>query len=80
MSTIQYTRSVKKQNCGELFDKLHEIGFTEIKTMPIKDLTMGWIVKNDSIEKIKINHSENFKKDDTFCYDVPIVIYYHTFK
>lgn len=73
-------RSVKKQNCGELFDKLHEIGFTEIKTMPIKDLTVGWIVKNDSIEKIKINHSENFKKDDTFCYDVPIVIYYHTFK
>ena len=48
--------------------------------MPIKDLTMGWIVKNDSIEKIKINHSENFKKDDTFFYDVPIVIYYHTFK
>ena len=34
----------------------------------------------ENIEKIKINHSENFKKDDTFFYDVPIVIYYHTFK
>ena len=73
-------RAVKKQNCGELLNKLHEIGFTEIKTMPIKDLTVGWLVKNDSIEKIKINHSENFKKDDIFCYDAPIVIYYHTFK
>ena len=74
------SRFVKKKNCDELLEKLRDIGFTEIELIPIKDLIKGWIVKNNSVEKMLVNQNENYKKGEIFNFDVPITMFYHTFR
>ena len=59
---------------------LSSLGFTEIQTLPIKDLVTGWVTKNGSVENVVIDGRTYFKKNMVFKYDVIITVYYHTFK
>ena len=72
-------RKVTKRNYEELVQELFDLGYTEIYTKEIDDLTTGWIIKDGSVEKISIGGDSFFKKGTAFEYDVEIVIEYHTF-
>ena len=74
------SRQIKKQNCEVLLKELHNIGFTGINVIPIKDLKNGWIVKDGSVETVTVNKQENYKKGLVLDYDTEIIIRYHTFK
>ena len=73
-------RQVKKQDFEMLLRELQDIGFTKIEMIAIKDLKIGWILKEGSVEKVTINWLENYKKDLVVDYDAEIVIHYHTFR
>lgn len=74
------TNKLRKINVNEICNELKMLGFTQIKLLPINDLKKGWIVKDGSIEKVIVKGCNTIKKGVTFEYDVPIEIYFHTFR
>lgn len=79
--TISFSSSsLRKRNYKEICSMLSSLGFTEIQTLPIKDLVTGWVTKNGSVENVVIDGRMYFKKNMVFKYDVNITVYYHTFK
>lgn len=72
-------KQVYKQNCEKIISILKNAGFTNIKRVEIDDLVTGWINKEDSIQEIKINENKNFEVNQSFYYDTPIKVIYHTF-
>ena len=73
-------RSVKGMNLSITLNELKKIGFTNVKVIEMRDLIKGWLVKENSVEKITIDGSEKFIKEEKFEYDAEITIYYHTYK
>lgn len=79
--TISFTHgNLRKLNYMDVHKKLSNLGFINISVQPINDLTTGWIKKDGSVERVRINSNTNYRKGAVFKYDVPIVIEYHTFK
>lgn len=72
--------TLRKMNYVVAGDELQKLGFTEIYKCPIRDLVMGWVKKDGSIEKVTIGDVCPFKKNSVFTYDTQIMIEYHTFK
>ena len=58
---------------------LRSAGFTDIKCVPLNDLTTGWIKKPDTVESITINGTEITSGGRKFPADATIVISYHSF-
>lgn len=72
--------SLHKLNYDEVTLRLQNLGFTEVKIYPIKDLVTGWLIKDGSIERVSIAGNYNFKENSIHPYDSKIVIEFHTFK
>ena len=64
----------------EVEEKFINMGFSNIKSVPKEDLIFGWFNKEGATDKITINNTDNFKKDEIFPKDADIIIYYHSFK
>ena len=73
------SRKMQRRNYEEVVQELFSLGFTEISTREIDDLSTGWITKDGSVEKVMIGGKENFNKGTIFEYDTKIVVEYHTF-
>lgn len=74
------SRSLKKQNRNVVAEQFNGLGFTEIREVPLKDLTTGWITKNDSVMNVIIDGNDSFRKNTVYKYDAKIEIQYHSFK
>ena len=78
---ILYTASsLRRLNYNEVCSRLSSLGFMEIKIVPIKDLVIGLLTKDGAVEKVIVNGSKTFKKNNCFKYDKDIIVYFHTFK
>lgn len=74
------------QNSKDLLEDNYEIvtayfkdlGFTNIKTLPLEDLKLGFLKKENAVDHILIDGQDVFKDGDSFLQDVPVVIYYHS--
>ena len=73
-------KDIKGENYNGIVSSLNELGFVNIKEDVIKDLSLGWFVKEFEIEKITINGIDDFKEGKKFDYNSEIIISYHTFK
>lgn len=73
-------KQLKKRNYKEIRNEFTKLGFTNLQTTQLKDLTTGWIKKDGSVERVIIADNYKFKKDSVYKYDVNIVIEYHSFK
>lgn len=73
-------RSLRKMNYLEVEDTFRQLGFTNVRENPIRDLVTGWITKDGTIEKITVAGQEKVKAGTVFEYDVEIVVDYHTKK
>ena len=73
-------KNLRKLNYYDVQTKLSKLGFVNILVQPIRDLTIGWIKRDGSVESVSIDGDTNFKKNAVFKYDVSIMIEYHTFK
>ena len=63
-------------------DRLLELGFTNIYERPIKDLKLGWLVQDGSVEQILIELEEEtlLETGRPYPYDAKLIVCYHTFK
>lgn len=58
---------------------LESAGFTNIKCVPLNDLSTGWLKKPDMVESITINGHEVTSGGKKFPRDSAVVISYHSF-
>ena len=74
------SKYAKRMDIDDVVWEFGNLGFRNIYREEIPDLTKGWFVKEDSVEKVAINGRTDFKKSEHFRLDAKIVISYHTFK
>ena len=55
-----------------------QAGFSNIKCIPLNDLTMGLLKKPNWVDSITINGNDIESGDDEYAPDAKIVIYYHS--
>lgn len=73
-------RQMVKRNFEDLANELLKIGFTEIFTLPLKDLSTGWMKKEYAVQNVVIEGVDAIKKGMILDYDRKITIQYHSFK
>lgn len=76
----QSAKSFKGENYNLVVDQLQDMGFENIEVEELKDLKIGWLIKDGEVEKVMIDGVDDFKKEDRFKADSKVKIYYHTFK
>ena len=69
----------KKRSYKDVCNELATMGFSNIDIKAIRDMTMGWIRTDKSVEKILVA-GEELKKNKIYKYDDKIIVYYHTYK
>ena len=67
------------QNYETVILKLESVGFTDIKTVILDDLILGWLTKDGEVEEVAINGDTSFGESDYFPANAKIIITYHTF-
>lgn len=72
----------KNQNCYDVENQLHALGFSNITLNPMKDLVTGWIRKEYNVYKVFLEGKEEntFRKNKAYKFDINITIKYHSFK
>lgn len=72
-------RQVTKMTFDQVADALVNLGFTEVYTLPLKDLKTGWIKKENSVQQVVISGIDAIKKGMVLEYDKQITVQYHSF-
>lgn len=67
-------RQMVKRNFEDLANELLKIGFTEIFTLPLKDLSTGWMKKEYAVQNVLIEGVDAIKKGMILDYDRKITI------
>lgn len=73
----------RKKNVDVIKNEFENLGFSNIELRKIKDLVLGKLVKDGSIENVFVVEDGNnvpIIKDKYYKYDEKIIIEYHTFK
>ena len=79
--TFPYSsRQMIRKNYNDLAQDLLEIGFTEVYTLPLEDLKVGWINKSGTVQQVTIAGRDSIKKGSVLEHDITITIQYHSFK
>lgn len=76
-------KKYKHKNYIEVEKELQALGFANISERRIKDLKMGWFIKDGSVEEIlvrTIDGEKIYNRKELYEYDIEIVITYHTYK
>ncbi len=73
-------REMINRDFDQLASELVDIGFTEVYTLPLKDLTTGWIKKERAVQQVLIEGIDTIKKGMPIEHDKKITIQYHSFK
>lgn len=73
------SRNYKGANYQEVIAELQEAGFSNIETVVLDDLVMGWLTKDGEVEEVEVDGRTSFSTDTKFSSDVKIVVSYHTF-
>lgn len=73
---------LRRKNYINVGDRLKELGFSRIYERKIKDLIIGWIVKEGAVESVLLDGDDNkpIEKHAVYDYDQKFVICYHTKK
>lgn len=80
MAKIPYeSSSAKGKMLDEVQKDLNKAGFTNVEVEPIDDLILGWLTKDQEVEKVLVDGSDEYHSGKYFKEDIPVVVYYHTF-
>ena len=74
------SKSAKRMDIDDVVWEFSNAGFRNIHREAIPDLIKGWLVKEDSVENVKIDGKTDYKKSNRVRLDAQIVISYHIFK
>ena len=61
-------------------DDFKDAGFTNVRTIPLKDITWQIWIKEESVAEIKINDDSDYTIETEYRADVSVKIYYHSKK
>lgn len=73
-------RQMVNRDFVQLAKELINIGFTEIHTLPLHDLTTGWLKKERTVQKVMIDGFDAIYQGMLIEYDKKITLNYHSFK
>ena len=73
------SREVSKMTFEQVADRLLDLGFTEVYTLPLRDLKTGWIKKENSVLQVVIAGVESIRRGMALEYDKKITVQYHSF-
>lgn len=73
------SREVSKMTFEQVADRLLYLGFTEVYTLPLRDLKTGWIKKENSVQQVVIAGVESIRRGMALEYDKKITVQYHSF-
>lgn len=73
------SREVSKMTFDQVVEVLVDLGFSEVYTLPLKDLKTGWIKKENSVQQVVIADVESIKRGMALEYDKKITVQYHSF-
>lgn len=59
--------------------ELKALGFTNIKVIPLNDLTTGIFKKPNQMDSLTIDGDDNLSDEEWYMPDIPIIITYHSF-
>lgn len=65
------------RNASYVANTFIESAFSDVKTIPIKDIYKGSVYKVGQVEQIVIGGSSYFRKGDLIPYDTEVIITYH---
>ena len=65
------------RNASYVANIFSESAFTDVKTIPVKDIYKGSTYKVGQVEQVVIGGSSYFRKGDLLPYDAEIIITYH---
>ena len=72
-----------RQNYKTVLKKLDNLGFSNRYSRKIKDLVTGFITPDGAVEKIWVEidgKEEEIERGESYEFDIPIIVEYHTFK
>lgn len=72
-------RMQRGRNYKEVIEDFEDKGFTNIRTEPIRDLEIGWVVKNEEVEEISVGGDTDYDAGVWVPADTEVVIRYHTY-
>jgi hypothetical protein len=73
------SRDLKNTNYQDVVAKFENAGFTNVQTVIIDDLVLGWFTKDGEVEEVSVDGYTTFTTDSRYPADVEIVVSYHTF-
>ena len=65
------------RNYKEVIEDFQDKGFTNIRTEPIRDLEIGWTVKNEEVEEISVGGDTDYDAGVLVPADTEVIIRYH---
>lgn len=65
------------RNASYVANTFIESAFSDVKTIPIKDIYKGLVYQVGQVEQIVIGGSSYFRKGDLIPYDTEVIITYH---
>ena len=69
-----------RKNYEQVFDEMEAYGFKDIVLLEQKDLRMGLLTRQGSVESISIDGKADFKKNQRFKETARVIITYHAFE
>ena len=63
----------------DVIDDFSQQGFTNIKTVAIEDLVLGWLTKDGEVEEVSVDGDVDYSPDVWVAADTEVIIRYHTF-
>lgn len=73
------SRDLKNANYQDVVAKFEDTGFTNVQTVILDDLVLGWFTKDGEVEEVSVDGYTTFTTDSRYPADVEIVVSYHTF-
>lgn len=73
---VELTNSYFSGDCEDVVSELKEMGFTNIKTKPVYDVTGGWLsdIKLNTVGGVTIDKKTDYSTGDVFRKDVEVVV------
>lgn len=67
------------RNYREVIEDFEDKGFTNIRTEPIHDLLISWVIRNGEVDGISVGGDTNYDPGVWVPADTEVVIRYHTY-
>jgi len=66
-------------NYEDVIKQFEDAGFTNVETMKMEDLVIGWLSSDGGVDKITIDGDEEYSTSSWYDPNAKVLVYYHTY-